>query len=62
MNGCMKQEGPGVFSNITWIKNTFGEAVAKQFNVFIAWVIIGINIVLILGGVWLHIAFLTSKK
>ncbi|EHQ42598.1 hypothetical protein [Myroides odoratus] len=53
--------GPGIFSNITWIKNTFGEAVAQRLNLFIAWGIILMGIALISLGVWLRIASMNSK-
>ncbi|MHC5311068.1 hypothetical protein ACYSNM_13585 [Myroides sp. LJL116] len=54
--------GPGVFTNITWIKNTYGEKAAKGSNLLIAWTLIVLGIVLILIGIWLHIEILTSAK
>ena len=53
--------GPGIFSNITWIKNMFGEAVAQRLNLFIAWGIILMGIALISLGVWLRIASIINK-
>jgi len=53
--------GPGIFSNITWVKNTFGEAVAQRLNLFIAWGIILMGIALISLGVWLRIASIINK-
>lgn len=53
--------GPGIFSNITWVKNTFGEAIAQRLNLFIAWGIILAGIAFISLGVWLRIASMTSK-
>ncbi|WP_158961954.1 hypothetical protein [Myroides fluvii] len=53
--------GPGVFSNITWIKNTFGETVAQWSNLLIAWGIIVAGFALIALGVWLRISSMTSK-
>lgn len=53
--------GPGVFSNITWIRDTFGEKVAKRYNIFLAWGIIAVAIAFILIRVWLHVAILTGK-
>ena len=54
--------GPGIFTNITWIKNTFGERTARRFNVLMAWGIILAAIALILIGVWLHLAIGNGKK
>lgn len=51
-----EQGGPGVFTNITWIKNTFGEKAAKKFNIFIAWSIIVSSVFFIAFSLWLHLA------
>ncbi|MGG5506991.1 MULTISPECIES: hypothetical protein [unclassified Myroides] len=53
--------GPGVFTNITWIRNTFGEAVARRFNIIISWGIIFSGILFIAIGVWLRVAIRYGK-
>ncbi|WP_410879213.1 hypothetical protein [Myroides sp. DW712] len=53
--------GPGIFSNITWIRNTFGTVVAQRLNMFIAWGIIVAGIGFIALGIWLRIATTTNK-
>ena len=53
--------GPGIFSNITWIRNMFGSAVAQRYNRFIAWGIIVVGIGFIALGVWLRAATMMSK-
>ncbi|WP_413511010.1 hypothetical protein [Myroides odoratus] len=54
--------GPGIFSNITWVRNTFGEAIARRFNVLISWSIIASGIVFLILGVGLRIASMTGNK
>lgn len=53
--------GPGILSNISWIRNTFGTAVARRFNVFIAWGIIAVGVGFIALGVWLRIVTMKNK-
>ncbi|MBB1149205.1 MULTISPECIES: hypothetical protein [unclassified Myroides] len=54
--------GPGVFTNITWIKNVLGETVARRFNCFISWGIMIAGIAMIGLGVWLRLTISTSKE
>lgn len=49
--------GPGVFTNIRWIKNVFGEVVAKRFNSIISWGIIIAGIAFIGIGLWFRLTF-----
>ena len=53
--------GPGIFSNITWVRNTFGEAVAQRLNLFIAWGIILVGLAFIALGIWLRVVSMTGK-
>lgn len=53
--------GPGIFSNITWIRNRFGTVAAQRLNVFIAWGIIVAGIAFIALGIGLRMATTTSK-
>ena len=53
--------GPGIFSNITWIRNTFGEAVAQRLNLLIAWGIILVGLAFIALGIWLRIGNMIGK-
>ncbi|MDM1396130.1 hypothetical protein HX049_02915 [Myroides odoratimimus] len=48
--------GPGVFSNITWIYNTFGEKAAKAQNLLIAWALIFVGFLFVLIGFFLRFA------
>ncbi|WP_240485564.1 hypothetical protein [Myroides marinus] len=43
--------GPGVFTNITWIRNTFGEKTAKRYNVLISWGVIVVGVLFVLIGI-----------
>ena len=53
--------GPGIFSNITWVRNTFGEAVAQCLNLFIAWGIILVGLAFIALGIWLRVVSMIGK-
>ena len=53
--------GPGIFSNITWVRNTFGEAVAQRLNLFIAWGIILVGLAFIALGIWLRVVSMIGK-
>lgn len=48
--------GPGVFTDITWVRNMFGDAIAQRFNLIISWGIILAGIAFIIIGVWLRIS------
>ncbi|MDR0196331.1 MAG: hypothetical protein LBI73_14520 [Myroides sp.] len=43
--------GPDVFTNITWIRNTFGEKTAKRYNVLISWGVIVVGVLFVLIGI-----------
>ncbi|MGG5577611.1 hypothetical protein ACPDHL_09745 [Myroides sp. C15-4] len=53
--------GPGVFTNITWIKNVFGEAVARRLNGIISWGIIVSGIAFIGLGLWFRLLISSGR-
>ena len=53
--------GPGVMTNITWVRNTFGEVVAQRFNSIVSWGIMVTGVAFIALGVWLRMTVSSGK-
>lgn len=53
--------GPEVFTSITWIRSTFGEAIARRLNTIVSWGIIFSGIGLLTLGLWLRLVVLHGK-